>query len=144
MDKEKKYIGVGNCGVNIVEQLPVDNGNMIFINGYDFPYDDLGLLTAQDKAIVVCGLGGRHGVEVLPRVVEKLYELGIETVGVFTTPARFEGKVRNDVARESMMRVQMILDVMVVVSNNSIAPDMEICKGLKMMDERVWEIIKNL
>lgn len=84
------------------------------------------LLDGADLVFVTAGMGGGTGSGAAPVIAEIAKGCGALTVGIVTTPFRFEGKKRMQQATEAINNLRGAVDTLIVVSNDrllQIIPD---------------------
>lgn len=69
---------------------------------------------------ITAGMGGGTGTGAAPVVAEMCFKNDILTVGVVSTPFRFEGKHRMRLANEGISRLKQVVDSMIVVPNQNL------------------------
>ncbi len=75
------------------------------------------LLSGADMVFLTAGMGGGTGSGALPVVAKVARDLDILTVGVVTTPFRFEGKRRMSQANDGITEVRQYVDSIIVIPN---------------------------
>jgi cell division protein FtsZ len=75
------------------------------------------LLEGSDLVFVAAGMGGGSGTGGAPVVAEVARELGALTVGVVTTPFKFEGSRRMRQAEQGIAKLTEVADTLIVVPN---------------------------
>lgn len=79
------------------------------------------VLKANTKMLfIAAGMGGGTGTGAAPVVAQLARELGILTVGIVTTPFKFEGHKRVKQANEGICEMKNYVDTLLVISNNKI------------------------
>lgn len=73
-----------------------------------------------DMVFIACGEGGGTGTGGAPIVARLAKEAGALTVGVVTTPFRFEGRKRNEHAKNGLEQLKKYIDSLIVVSNDKL------------------------
>ena len=69
---------------------------------------------------VTAGMGGGTGTGAGPVLASMCKELGLLTVGIVTTPFRFEGPKRSQQAAEGIRELQDAVDTLIVIDNNNL------------------------
>jgi len=69
---------------------------------------------------VTAGLGGGTGTGAAPVIAKAAQEMDILTVGIVTTPFKFEGKKRHDFAMEGLEEIKKNVDTLIVISNEKL------------------------
>lgn len=73
-----------------------------------------------DLAVIVASLGGGTGSGAAPEFARIAKELGVITLGIFTTPFKFEGGKRIQVAKNSLERLVPFLNTLTIIPNENI------------------------
>lgn len=69
---------------------------------------------------ITAGMGGGTGTGAAPVIAAMAKELGILTVGIVTTPFKFEGPKRAQQALSGLNELQQMVDTLIVVDNNNL------------------------
>jgi len=91
-----------------------------------------GALENTDMVFIAAGMGGGTGTGAAPIVAEIAKEMKLLTVGVITTPFRFEGTKRAKIAEEGMEEFKKHVDTLMVVPNDKL---LEIASSKTTMNE---------
>jgi cell division protein FtsZ len=83
------------------------------------------ILRGSDLVFVAAGEGGGTGTGAAPIVARVARELGALTIGIVTTPFRFEGTRRKAVADDGMARLQAEVDTLITVPNDRLLEVLE-------------------
>ena len=75
------------------------------------------LLSGADMVFITAGMGGGTGTGAAPVVAKIAMEMEILTVGVVTTPFKFEGARKMDRAQEGIAEIGQFVDSLVVIPN---------------------------
>ena len=75
------------------------------------------VLTGSDMVFITAGMGGGTGTGAAPYVAKIAKDMGILTVGVVTTPFKFEGKRRMDQATKGIDELSKNVDSLMVIPN---------------------------
>ena len=78
------------------------------------------MLQGTDLVFITAGLGGGTGNGAAPVIAKLAHDMGILTVGVVTTPFRFEGPKRKMNADSGMEELKKNVDSLVVVPNDKL------------------------
>jgi len=78
------------------------------------------LINKCDLCIFVSSLGGGTGSGASPVFTQTAKDLGILSLGIFTTPFTFEGTERSRIARNSLLKAKENLNAYVVLPNQRI------------------------
>lgn len=92
--------------------------------------------------LLVTGLGGSIGSGALPIITKTAKEHGILTVGIVTTPFSYEGKGKNDLAKQTIDEIENKIDSLFIISNNHLInnyPDLIVTDAFKLSNN----ILKN-
>ena len=89
-------------------------------------------LEATDMVFIAVGMGGGTGTGAAPVVAELAKEQKILTVGVVTTPFRFEGSKRARIAEEGIKELKKHVDSLIVIPNDKL---LEIASSKTTMNE---------
>ena len=89
-------------------------------------------LEGSDMVFITAGMGGGTGTGGAPVVAQVAEKLGILTVGVVTTPFRFEGSRRRQNAEKGIRELQQHVDSLIVVPNDKL---LEIASDDTTLDE---------
>lgn len=83
------------------------------------------LLRGANMVFVTAGMGGGTGTGSAPVVAKLAKEMGALTVGVVTTPFRFEGADRMSKAQEGIKKLHAAVDTLIVIPNQQLLKIME-------------------
>ncbi len=79
------------------------------------------VLRDQTKMVfITAGMGGGTGTGAAPVVAAMAKELGVLTVGIVTTPFKFEGPKRALQAESGLKELQDVVDTLIVIDNNNL------------------------
>ncbi len=79
------------------------------------------LLTDDTKMVfITAGMGGGTGTGAAPVIAKAAQEMDILTVGIVTLPFTFEGRRRNNQAKEGLAELQKNVDTIIVISNDKL------------------------
>lgn len=90
------------------------------------------VLEGTDMVFIAAGMGGGTGTGAAPVIAEIAKEMKILTVGVVTTPFKFEGKKRFTIAERGIDELKKHVDTLMVIPNNKL---LEIVSKDTPMDE---------
>lgn len=85
-----------------------------------------------DMVFIAAGMGGGTGTGAAPIVAEIAKEMKLLTVGVVTTPFRFEGNKRAKIAEEGIEEFKKHVDTLMVIPNDKL---LEIASSKTTMNE---------
>jgi len=78
-------------------------------------------LKDQTKMVfITAGMGGGTGTGGAPVIAAMCKEMGILTVGIVTTPFKFEGPKRIQQAKQGVQELQEMVDTLIVIDNNNL------------------------
>lgn len=69
---------------------------------------------------LTAGMGGGTGTGAAPVIAAMAKEMGILTVGIVTTPFRFEGPKRAQSAAAGLVELEKVVDTLIVIDNNNL------------------------
>ncbi len=69
---------------------------------------------------ITAGMGGGTGTGAAPIIAKTARELGILTVGIVTTPFKFEGKKRMNHAEDGIFKMKESVDSLLVINNEKL------------------------
>lgn len=105
-------------------------------------------LKGADMVFVTCGMGGGTGTGAAPVVAKLAKDMGILTVGIVTTPFRFEVKARMANAIAGIDKIKDNVDTLIVIPNDKILETVdrgtEINDALRKSDEVVIPILQEI
>jgi len=78
------------------------------------------VLKGADMVFVTAGMGGGTGTGAAPVIAEIAKELKCLVVGVVTLPFGFEGRRRNDLAKNGLNMLRQNVDTLITIKNDSI------------------------
>lgn len=76
------------------------------------------ILQSTDMLFIAAGMGGGTGTGAAPIIAEIARDLNILTIGIITTPFRFEGPSRTRYAQIGVVELRKYVDAIIVVSND--------------------------
>ena len=82
-------------------------------------------LEGADMVFVTCGMGGGTGTGASPIVAEIAQEIGALTVGIVTTPFRFEGNRRMEQAIIGVDELKKHVDSLIFIPNDKLRDIMD-------------------
>jgi cell division protein FtsZ len=89
-------------------------------------------IIGSDMLFITAGMGGGTGTGGAPVIAQIARDMGILTVAVVTTPFRFEGHRRNQIAEDGVSELEPLVDTLIVVPNERILSVIE--PGTSMID----------
>lgn len=162
MSKSKGTIvvGIGGCGIKILEQVATHDFSDVKILAIDTDYEELRRFEQQntlhieqgneaikeckkeieehfrevEKVILLCGLGGGTATSAAPAVAQIAKHLGRETVAMLITPFRFEKESCITDAKIGEAKIKNSVDLAILFPNdillNNTVSDEEMPQGL--------------
>ncbi|MBR4383908.1 MAG: cell division FtsZ family protein, partial [Selenomonadaceae bacterium] len=91
------------------------------------------MMVGADMIFITAAMGGGTGTGAAPIVARLAKELGMLTVGVVTLPFSFEGRRKQRIANEGIVKMQSYMDALIVVKNDNLMKLPE-NKDLSMVD----------
>ncbi len=91
-----------------------------------------GALRGSDLVFIAAGQGGGTGTGAAPVVARIAREMGALTIGIVTTPFRFEGAQRRAQADAGMEALQANVDTLIAIPNDRLLQVLE--RGVSMVD----------
>ena len=91
------------------------------------------MMVGADMIFITAAMGGGTGTGAAPVVARLAKELGMLTVGVVTLPFSFEGRRKQRIANEGIVKMQSYMDALIVVKNDNLMKLPE-NKDLSMVD----------
>ena len=85
-------------------------------------FDDLKkmLETNTKMVFITAGMGGGTGTGAAPVISKLAKEMDILTVGIVTMPFQFEGKIREEQAKNGIDKLKNEVDALIVINNNKL------------------------
>lgn len=90
------------------------------------------ILDSADMVFITAGMGGGTGTGAAPVVAKIAKEQGALTVGIVTTPFRFEGPLRTKRALEGIQYLKEHVDTLIVIPNQRLLEVVE--RGTSVLD----------
>ena len=78
------------------------------------------MMVGADMIFITAAMGGGTGTGAAPIVARLAKELGMLTVGVVTLPFSFEGRRKQRIANEGIVKMQSYMDALIVVKNDNL------------------------
>jgi cell division protein FtsZ len=79
------------------------------------------VLKDQTKMVfLTAGMGGGTGTGAAPVIASMAKEMGVLTVGIVTTPFRFEGPRRATQAQSGIAELEKVVDTLIIIDNNNL------------------------
>jgi len=89
------------------------------------------LLENSDMIFIAAGMGGGTGTGAANIIAKAAKDLDILVVSIITTPFQFEGKIRNENAKNGIKLLKEYIDSLIIVSNDRL---LEIIGGVPLKD----------
>lgn len=107
-----------------------------------------GIFKNQDIVIFIASLGGGLGSGATKVFAEVAKESGAITLGIFTTPFKFEGAVKHRIAQNSLKALRQALNVSLVIPNEKIfkviSENTAITDAFSMVNKSLVESLESL
>ncbi|MEM7181513.1 MAG: cell division protein FtsZ [Spirochaetota bacterium] len=100
-------------------------------------------LKGADMVFITAGMGGGTGTGAAPIIAEAAKELKCLVVGVVTIPFAFEGKRRNDLAKQGLNNLRQHVDTLITIKNDSIFKVVERSTSIDMAFRVIDDILVN-
>lgn len=105
-------------------------------------------LAGAHMCFIAAGLGGGTGSGAAAVIAKAAREKGILTVGVVTTPFRFEGLRRMRAAQEAIQELQQHVDTLIVIPNQNLfrvaSPETTFRQAFSLADEVLQKGIRGI
>lgn len=105
-------------------------------------------LAGTDMVFVTAGMGGGTGSGAAPVVAATAKAMGILTVGIVTTPFRFEGRLRSNQAAEAIEALRDSVDTLIVIPNDkllqAVEADMPIDQAFRVADDVLRQGVRGI
>ena len=104
-------------------------------------------LEGTDMVFVTAGMGGGTGTGGAPVVAEIAKEMGILTVGVVTTPFRFEGRRRVKSAEQGIEELEKHVDSLIIIPNSRLLDvygDISMHDAYKKADDVLLNAVRSI
>jgi len=98
-------------------------------------------LSGADLVFIASGLGGGTGTGAAPVVAQAAKEVGALTVGVVTTPFKFEGRKRTKLAEAGLKELKKECDSIIVIPNERLLSVVDKNLGIKESFKLVDDIL---
>ncbi|HJL27042.1 MAG TPA: cell division protein FtsZ [Polyangiaceae bacterium LLY-WYZ-15_(1-7)] len=105
-------------------------------------------LKGADLVFVTAGMGGGTGTGAAPVIAELAREAGAITVGVVTTPFRFEGRRRQRFAEQGLEHLEPRVDALLVIDNERLLEgeggDLDLQQAFRRADEVLCDGVRGI
>ena len=105
-------------------------------------------LKGADMVFVTCGMGGGTGTGAAPVIAQIAKDMGILTVGVVTTPFRFEARQRMNNALKGIENLKNAVDTLIVIPNDRLLEIVDrrttMPDALKKADEVLLQAVQGI
>jgi cell division protein FtsZ len=106
------------------------------------------LFQGQDFCIIISTLGGGTGSGASPVFAKMAKSSGAITLGVFTLPFKFEGEKKQEIAKESLLKLRSILNAIAILPNDRIFQTIDkstpLKEALSVMNKNLAESLEGL
>lgn len=97
---------------------------------------------------LTAGMGGGTGTGAIPVIAKYAKEMGILTVAVVSTPFKFEGNRRMEVALKGIEELQKYVDTLIIVPNQNLfriaKPHTSLADAFKMSDDVLCQGVRSI
>jgi len=146
---------VCDTDVVILRQSPVENKMLLTCNKMDNDIGANSVLSSETKAqisnyfknfkmaVIVAGMGGEIGDDLLPEMTRLIHDMKILTVCVVTVPFLFEGDLKVARAHKSIAKLKEHVDSIFVVENEllkKLHPDLKLSSAFDVLHNVLYEI----
>lgn len=105
------------------------------------------MMLGADMIFITASMGGGTGTGAAPVVARLAKEMGMLTVGVVTLPFSFEGRRKQRIANEGIVRMQSYMDALIVVKNDNLMKlpenkDLNMVSAFKAADSVLRQAIR--
>lgn len=102
------------------------------------------VLKGQTKMVfLTAGMGGGTGTGAAPVIAAMAKEMGVLTVGIVTTPFRFEGPRRAQAANAGIAELEGVVDTLIVIDNNNLHKILGAKVSMKKAFEEADQVLCN-
>lgn len=102
----------------------------------------------KDLYIFISSLGGGTGTGATPVLTKLAEEMGLNTLGIFTTPFAFEGKKKMDMSVKALEAIKSNLNAFMVLPNEKIfsltKEDVSFSDSLNLLNDKLAEALEGL
>ncbi len=102
----------------------------------------------KDLYIFISSLGGGTGTGATPVLTKIAEELGLNTLGIFTTPFSFEGKKKMDISVKALEKIKDNLNAFMVLPNEKIfsltKEEVSFADSLNLLNDKLAESLEGL
>lgn len=102
----------------------------------------------KDLYIFISSLGGGTGTGATPILTKIAEELGLNTLGIFTTPFSFEGKKKMDMSVKALEKIKDNLNAFMVLPNEKIfsltKEEVSFADSLNLLNDKLAESLEGL
>jgi len=153
-------VGIGVGGSNMIEHLSKEDfkgiefivakiktsaGNKSALKSYDELRMSLG---RADIVLIIAGLGGGTGTCTAPAVAQIAKKNGALSIAVVTTPFKFEGDKRRELAKKGLEALRNECDAIVVIPNDRLLSIIDRRLGrresYKIVDSALAQVVRGI
>ena len=102
----------------------------------------------RDLYIFISSLGGGTGTGATPILTKMAEDMGLSTIGIFTTPFLFEGKKKMDASVKALEKIKENVNAYMVLPNEKIfalaKEDISFADSLNLLNARLSESLEGL
>ncbi|MDD5098150.1 MAG: cell division protein FtsZ [Candidatus Pacebacteria bacterium] len=102
----------------------------------------------KDLYIIVSSLGGGTGTGATPIIAKIAEEMGLNTLGIFTTPFAFEGRKKMELSVKALEKIKESLNAFLVLPNEKIfnltKEEVSFADSLNLLNDKLAESLEGL
>ncbi|MFA5207987.1 MAG: cell division protein FtsZ [Candidatus Paceibacterota bacterium] len=102
----------------------------------------------KDLYIFISSLGGGTGTGATPILTKIAEEMGLNTLGIFTTPFSFEGKKKMDISVKALEKIKDNLNAFMILPNEKIfsltKEEVSFSDSLNLLNDKLAESLEGL
>jgi cell division protein FtsZ len=102
----------------------------------------------KDLYIIVSSLGGGTGTGATPIIAKVAEEMGLNTLGIFTTPFAFEGRKKMEISVKALEKIKESLNAFLVLPNEKIfnltKEEVSFADSLNLLNDKLAESLEGL
>jgi cell division protein FtsZ len=106
------------------------------------------ILAGSDMVFITAGMGGGTGTGAAPVVAQIAREMGALTVGIVTTPFKWEGRPRSRNAEQGIAQLKENVDTLIIIPNQrllTIAPkDLPLTEAFRLADDVLLQATRGI
>jgi cell division protein FtsZ len=106
------------------------------------------VIAGSDMVFITAGMGGGTGTGAAPVVAQIAREMGALTVGIVTTPFKWEGRPRSRNAEQGIAQLKENVDTLIIIPNQrllTIAPkDLPLTEAFRLADDVLLQATRGI